>query len=391
MTISDVKVNLTGMLHGGTLNRVRNFEYACERAANVVLTHIDAVETERLAALAQTIHDKKYDYTLPSDFKKPIDLRPQDDRGSLDVANRTFVTPFDARKLLDEKQISIEGREGVKFLRVNWRSRAPKTADAMNVTTGWSAVTGASTPVADELYKIAGSASLRFNLTASGGGLQKTTLSTLDLTDWDELADWFIWLYFPSVSALTSISARWGNDLTAAYWSSVAQTTQADSTAFKAGWNLIQFPWSTATETGTVAPATIDSFRFTIVSTGAISNVRADNIVVSLGRNFDLKYYSQYAFKNSSGTFITRPTSDTDEVVFAGTAMEIYLRELLKACAHQIEGEESGFDIGFADKELGDPFPRGRSGLYSKYRTEYPSQAMRPVQKWSHIKSGNRV
>ena len=64
MTVSDIKTNLTGMLHGGTLNKVRNFEYACERAANIALAKIDPNETERLAALSSLIYDDVFNYPL---------------------------------------------------------------------------------------------------------------------------------------------------------------------------------------------------------------------------------------------------------------------------------------------------------------------------------------
>ena len=69
-------------------------------------------------------------------------------------------------------------------------------------------------------------------------------MDAVDLTDYDEVSDFFTWIYFGTVP--TSVSAVWGNDLTANYWTSTAQTTQADGTAFKVGWNLLKFSWATA-------------------------------------------------------------------------------------------------------------------------------------------------
>lgn len=378
------------MIHSGTLNKVRNFYSACERAANTLMATIDPIETIRVASLSQVIHDDLNNYPLPSDYKKIIDLYPQDNRTNLDSAQRQFAENFSLGVAISNKKIAIEGSEGSKILRVNWRSVGPMTMNAMNSLTAngtWSAVASATGLKAQNLYKLSGSASIEFDVVASGDGIQNTTQTAIDLTDWDELADVIVPVYFGSVSALTSVTLRWGNDLTTNYWTGVAQTAQADGTAFRAGWNWIKVPWSTATETGTVAPATVDSFRITIASTGAIANVRVDNIVFSLGRVFDIKYYSRFFFKSSAGTYLVQPTSGDDTVIGDGDLNNIFLYELLKSCAQQIEGEDSSFDINYANLNLhgnpNSPDPVMRYGLYARYRTENPSMSKKAVTRYS--------
>ena len=386
-TIQTVKTHLIGRLHGGSLNKVRNIEYALERAANNVLAHIKPVDSERETALTSLIYDDIYNYPLPSDFGGIIDIKPQDTRTALDVSSRRFAEPFDLRKSIADKQISIEGREGTKFIRINWRTRAPITIDQMNATTGWSAVGGATGLRAQTLFKVSGNASLEFDLAATGDGMQKTTLGTIDLADEDEAADVFGWVHLKNSTDLAnfnSATVRWGNDLTANYWQSAAETDQADGSAFKVGWNLLKWLWSDATETGTVAPATIDSFRIVFDIDAAISNIKVDALVFAIGRNFDIKYYSQFAFKSVSGTYLVRPSSDDDEVILSGTAFECFLEEAIKECAAQIEGQDSGFDISFANQRLhgdaGSPDPMQRIGLYAKYRVEFPSNVKRAVR-----------
>ena len=381
MQVVDVKTNLSGMMHGGTLNKLRNVEMVLERAANTMLSKIHPIETIREAALTQTIHDDVYQYALPSDYRDSIDLYPQDDRQSNDSATRKPAESFSLQRMRENRTISIEGSEGDKVLKVNWKSRAPKTLHTMNSVTAngtWGAVASATGIVADTIFKKSGGGSIKFNVVASGDGIQNTTMSAVDLSDEDEVSDAFVWVYLPAVSALTSISARWGNDLTANYWSSTAQTSQADGTAFKIGWNLIKFSWSAASEIGTVAPATTDSFRITFATTGAIANVRVDNIMFSIGRNFDMKYYSKYLFKSTAGTWLSRTTSDDDEVVLDNDGIQIYLLECVIAAAQQMEGTDSAFDIGWAKKELnGDSQssdPVMRKGLYAAYRGMYPAQ-----------------
>lgn len=374
------------MLHGGTLNKVRNIEMMFERANNNLLSKIDPVDTIRTAPLTATIHDDIYNYALPSDFKGLIDLYPQDNRNSRDTGLRVSAEPFDLKKLLANKTVSIEGSEGSKIIRINWRNRKGKvlhTMDAVADNGTWIAVAGATGIVADSITKYSGSGAIRFDLAASGDGLQNTTMTALDLTDEDEVADVFIPFFIKNstdLGRLTSVTPRWGNDLTANYWTGVAQTAQADGSAFKVGWNVIKVPWSTATETGTVAPATIDSFRVIFTTSGAISDIRVDNIIFSIGRNFDIKYYSKYLTKNSSGTWITRNTSDDDTVVLDNDAIQLLHLEDLKAAAQQLEGTDSAFDLNFSEKDLDEQ--------YQIYRTKYPSQTKKPADSYGSKKPG---
>lgn len=398
MTIAEVKNHLAAMLHGSTLSKVRNFEYALERATMNLLANIKPVDSERETALTSLIYDDIYNYPLPADFGWIIDLRPQGIRTSQEQSARRYAEPFDLQKALAQKTISIEGSEGTKFIRINWRTRAPITIDGMNSLTAngaWAAVGTASGLKLQTLYKITGNSSVEFDLTVTGDGVSFIKTAAIDLADEDEAADMFWWVRIPTTAALAnlnSMTGRWGNDLTANYWQSVAQTTQADGSAFKVGWNLIKFPWSTATETGTVAPATMDAFRIVFDIDAAISNMQVDSAVFAIGRDFDLKYYSAYGFKNTSGTYLQRPTSDEDSVIFSGTAFEIFLEEARKECAAQMEGEDSSFDLRFANERLwggANYDPYSRIGLYAKYRAEYPSQTKKPIRSWANPRNPN--
>ncbi len=392
LNLTEAQIHLTSLLHGGSLNKVRNPYYAFGRAANTFLSKIKPLETIRLAGLSQTVHDDLYNYALPSDFHSVIDLAPQAERNSNDQGTRVFSEPFDRRKKLDDKDFTIEARDGTKMMRINWRQRSSKllnSNDSYNGNGTWIAVATASGIQTDTIYKYSGGGSVRFDLAASGDGISNIGMSAIDLTDEDEVADVIIPIYLPSVTNLTSITLQWGNDITTKYWTGVAQTTQADGTAFKVGWNIIAVPWSTATETGTVAPATIDSFKITLATTGAIADIRVDNILFGIGFPFDIKYYSKFLFKNTSGTYITQPTAEDDTIVLDNDSMQIYLLETLIAMAQQVEGSDSGFDIGFAKKELhGDPSAldvAGRAGLYQLYRAEHPSESKKQVTSYGSL------
>lgn len=388
MQVADFRNNLSAMLHGGTLKKVRNIEDAFQRAGNTLLSKIDPLGTMRKIGLSETIHDDVYNYSLPSDFNKIIDLIPQARRNSSDLANRNLAQRFDLRKAITDKKVSIEGSEGSKIIRINWRSRQPKTLNELNGLTtngSWGAFATASNVAADNIDFVSGNGSIKFDLAASGDGIQNSTMTEVDLTDEDEVAD--VWVRFKIKNAadlalLTSGTLRWGNTLTTAFWLGVAQTAQADGTAFKVGWNEIKIPWSTATETGTVDPALIDTLRMVFAATGAITQIRVDQITVSIGKNFDIKYYSKFLIKNTSGTYITKTTDDDDTIILDSDAIQLYLLEAFIACAHQIEAEASGFDIGWANKQLLGEDLRDRTGLYAKYRKEHPSQAMKAISSY---------
>lgn len=382
-TIAEIKDHLIGMGHGNSLAKVRNEMALFERAGNNMRSKVDIITTIRTNSLAQAVHDDIYNYSVPSDYGKLIDLYPSGNRNSFDISRKIDLVAFDLLKSLQHKRVAIESNNGARFIRINWDKSTPKTLAAMNSVTNWSAAGGASNLLLDILYAISGGKSLRFSVGASGGYIENTSLDALDLSEWDEQAEFYVRVYLPTITGVTSVQLLFGNDLTTNYWTTVAQTTQADGTAFKTGWNLIKFAWSGSTETGTVAPATIDSARVVINTSAAIDNIRVDNITVSLGHIFDIKYYSSYLFTNASGTWIRQPTVDADSVMVDELGLNIYLYECLLAMAQQMEGEDSGFDIEFALNALNgtrsSADPGAKAGLYAQYRKEYPSQVKKEV------------
>lgn len=386
-TITEIENHLVGLSHGGTLNKVRNKYYLMHRAANALLSKIKPLETIRLATLSQTVHSDYYNYAVPSDYSSLIGVYPQANRQSFDQAFRVGAEYFDRRSKIDDRKISIEGLDGTKKLRINWDIRKPKVLSTMESYNGngtWVASGTASNVATDTLYKYSGGGSVRFDTAASGDGIENTTLGALDLTEEDEIADAYVPFYIKDaieLAKLTSVTFVWGNNLSTAFWTGVAVTAQADGTAFRVGWNVIKVPWSTATETGTVDPLTVDAARITCAATSGINDIRVDNILFSIGYPFDIKYHSKFLFQTAAGVWIAQPTVDTDVVVLDNDAVNIFLYECLDEMAHQVEGEDSTFDMAQANKKLyGDPRASdyvGRVGLYAAYRSEYPSQSVK--------------
>lgn len=382
-TIGDIKNHLTAMGHTGTLNRVRNFEYLCERAANTMLMKMKPLELMYNAELAQAVHDSIYDYPLQSYFGSVIDVYPVDNRQSLDDASRAYAEDFARRAVVDQDKISIESKNGVKFMRINWPVNMPvilNTMDSLTANGTWSLI-GTTTNLKEDTERlISGSGSIQFDVAAAGDGIENTGLSNLDLSALDDNGEFFFWLWLPATTGLTSVSLVFGEDLTTKYWTGAAQTKQSDGSAFAAGWNLIRTPWNTATKTGSPDDTKITAAKITLSVTQAIAGVHVDNIIVSKGRYFDIKAYSKWLFQDTSGNWEVRPTanSDDDNVMLDADALQIFLLELLIGMAQQLEATDGEFDIMFAKKELnGDPTSptlEGRMGLYRMYKSDQPDQ-----------------
>lgn len=363
-TVADIDNHLIGMGHSSSLNKIRNKEEMYERAATTFSLKTKTLEQMRTMPLASAVYDDFYNYALPLDFGSIIDLFPEANRKSWDDAYRTDAGIFDLQKAFTNRTISLEGNEGLKMLRVNWKSRQGKTFSSMNSASGWTAVGSAQNIEEDTITSFTGQGAVRFDVVASGDGIQNIALSTQDFTNENGVANIFVWLYFPSIANLTSVTLAWGNDLTTKFWTGAAQSVQVDGSAFRVGWNLISCPWATAVQTGIVDPTTIDSFSIAIQSTGAIAKVRADSVVFSIGRAFDLKYYSKYMFKDATtGLWISKPNENStdDFVLVDNDTLPVFLMELLQAMAHQTEGSDSTFDINYAQQQMKDLYPIIRS------------------------------
>ena len=111
------------------------------------------------------------------------------------------------------------------------------------------------------------------------------------------------------------MTLRWGSS--SGNYHSRAQTVASDGGAFRAGVNIIRFPWDTSvTDTGTPVDTAIDYLRVSItlssVYTTAVTDFWIDYIVAMRGVAQDVHYYSKYLWQTSAGTYIENTTASTD-------------------------------------------------------------------------------
>lgn len=386
-TCLQTKEHLEGMLHSTTLNKVTNLSSLLERAGRNLISKIDLEETIRIAQITNKVHDDIFDYSCPADLKgrKIIDIRPQVNRNEGDSFQQLHSKEFDMFKSSDT--FEIRWNNGVKSLRLSKDvTPSPVTLHEMDSITSngtWAVGGDATNLTLDTDNFISGGGALNFDIDASGSSahIEITDMTAVDLTKLDEIGVLFVWVYLPDTSIITSIALRWGND-TSNYWT-VTSTEPHDQSSFKTGWNLVKFAWNGATETGTVAPATIDYLRVTVAYDGtADTDIRVDKIVASTGEIFEIEYYSKYLFTNSGGTRQGTFNDDADIVVLEDDAFNIYTNECGLLLSQQQKGKDARVDELFFRKELyGDPASptvEGRMGLYKAYKVDHPAESIKP-------------
>ena len=297
-SVQTTLTDLSGVIHGTTVNKIPNVYGILNRAARAVLLDVDPKETQRIVQLSQVFNDV-YDYPCPIDVKgdREIDLRPQAGRDPSDIFQQGYAQEFDANKLLGlGNKIYTQWNTGVKTLRIEAPTlTAPVTLCDTSTVTGWTATPGASSITLDTTNNVAGGGDLVFNLLAGSatGYIENSTLQPIDLTAHLNISTLFMWVYLPLGSAVTSVNMRWGSSVSN-YYHYTATTTQ-QGTAFQNGWNLLSFPWVSASVVGTPTVSTIQYSRVTFTYNSTLqTGVKIDNITSNLGYIFELQYYSKY-------------------------------------------------------------------------------------------------
>lgn len=391
-TVQNLKTDLEGMLHGTSIDQVTNQLALINRGTKDLLLEIDPMETKRKAQITNAIYDDVYNYSAPADLKgnKIIDIRPQVRRTPGDNISTTYSEQFDLYKGLKPNMVHVEYDGGTKFLRIDIPLTGGETLHTMTSITGngtWAVGDDATNLTADTLDYVSGSASLNFDVdgNTTAGYIENSTMTAVDLSDEDEKSSLFLWLYIPDSTAFTSCNLRWGND-TSNYWSRTVTAPHYGS--FANGWNLLRFDWNGATETGTVAPASIDYLRVTVNYDGtADTDFRVDNIVSRLGTIHEIVYYSNYIFKDGTTSAQKEDAeNDADTIILDPDARNLLLYKIAYLGAQQIQGQDSGFDVSFFGAEY-EKLKRRYKSLYKSevekprqqyYRTPRPSQSAKP-------------
>lgn len=375
-TIADIKNRVAGKLHGSTVNKIPgSFLDLMYEAAGNLLLRIDPMETKRVATITNALFDNVNSYVVPTDLKrdKILDIRPQAGRTLNDKFQHQYQGEFDQYK--SNNTFAIESRDNVRYLRAQksvGQSATIDTGASLTANGTWAASGDASNLTVDGLNYLTGSASLNFDVAASGSlaVLTRTNTTAEDLSEWEDISSFFIWAYLPDASDVTNLILRWGNDASN-YWS-VTVTAQHDATSFRDGWNLLRFDWNGATETGTPASASVDYWYVGVTYDGTVeTDYRIDSIVLRRGELYEMVYYSNYLFQNSSGVWLEKPTAsdDTDIINLSTDTYNLFFYEVMELIAQMVQGEDSGFDLQYWSSR--------KNEVWNSYKAQHKSEKIK--------------
>lgn len=313
----------------GKFSQVQSRQVICNRAIKYVLGDVDLRSAKRSAQLSPNLYANSYEYAAPSDLKgeKIIDIRKQVNRPSNERWLLVDDVDFDRLKSHSYYRVAVRDENFSKLLRIDAidtsKSKVLHSCESLTANGTWAATADASNLTLDNDNYITGGGSLNFDMAsgAATGYIENSGMTAVDLTDYDEKGSIFVWVFIPDYSdaeadTVTNFILRWGND-SSNYWSRTV-TTNNEGVTFYDGWNLLRFDWNGATETGTVAPASIDYLRLTVTkstSLAADTDWRVDNFVARIGEIYNVVYYTKYGWQNSSGAYIEESSATTDLVV----------------------------------------------------------------------------
>lgn len=392
-TVSDLEEDLTAVLHGTSLKKVTGLFNVISRAGRKLINEIDPMETIRIAELASPIFDRVYDYASPTDLKgdRIIDIRPQVNRAFCDRFFQTYNEAFDLSKaaVAYGGEMTVQFNTGIKSLRLAKSLVTGTLVNAIDSITenGTWAVGGDATDLTvDTLNYVYGSGSLRFNVSGVGttAYLENSTQTAIDLTrDLDQGYE-FLYGFIPTGASVTSFTLRWGSSATD-YWESTILVAQ-NNAVFQTGWNLLAFPWATATQTGSPDVTNITYLRTGFTYDGnPTDNFRFNSLVSQLGTIYEIEYYSKYLFRDAdTGAFQETVTDDSNIINLDTDSYNLLLNLVAYFCAQQIQGSNASFDSTFFKNEYLEEKKRYtakiKSQTISPSLAYYKTNSLRPTR-----------
>lgn len=264
-----------------------------------------------------------------SDFKDGYDIQdPQSSYERFMEIDTRLITQYEREgRVLNV--YAVEEIDNADVLKLIYRNGSTRTQvanlDSLTEDGTWASDTtdsDATTLVADANRKWQGSGSLKFNVDVSQSSnnkavIRNTTLTALDLTDYQNIAHWRARLDLQQLTAaqlatIASVEIRFGDDTS--NYHAIVKTAPADGGSFQAGWNLIDWDWKdvTTTESPTIASVNyIDLIINYSASMTDANNLRWDDLVLILPRELDFVYFSENFVLKPDATFATEFTTST--------------------------------------------------------------------------------
>lgn len=256
-------------------------------------------------------------YPLPTDYKTEGFISLRYDERIDQNQNRTYLreeplfhrfgehfklyTPedFNRRDKLNMASIFVDTGFESLFLTNGNGNQTTQEINSCDSIDGWTAAGGAGNLTVDELVKIEGNGSLKFDLTSATAATLTLVISTaIDLSEFLENGriPFFLWL----PTAPTSIDIEIGE--TSSKYHSENLTTQADGAPFNTDVaNELRVSFKDTSLTSTPDMTSVIHFKMTLNFSSAVTDTdfRIDNIKAWKPINLLFDYYSFYMVKES--------------------------------------------------------------------------------------------
>ena len=234
-----------------------------------------------------------------------------------------------------DKVYTVEDRDGGRILRVNQADIGSSTVlhqasdhDANGTWTADATNSDALNVATDTIVYQKNSGSVKFEADVSQSANNRVTVSVsdmtaIDLTAYRQSGVIRFWVYLPDITDdtsmyVTSIELRWGSS-SSAYWS-LTRARPVNSAIFQDRWNLMEFAWKDAVETGTVDETAVNYILVTInYAAGQADAVgfRINDFNIYNPKEMKMVYFSNYTAKITS-TLIWKPrVTATSDLILA--------------------------------------------------------------------------
>lgn len=377
--ITDLKNDLSGVLHGTTNNQIQNLDGVINRAARQLLLDLDPQETKRTVEFVNPIFNNVFDYPIAADVKgnKIIDIFPQVQRMPVDVWTQAYNQAFDIAKqniFSSNNMFTMNFNSSLKTIRIDCPFLNPPVVinqiEAIATNGTWATGGTASNLAVNNTNFAQGAGSLQMDVTVGTGYIENSTMNSVNLSAVENQSSLFVWVYVPTGSHLTSVDLRFGSSSSDYWYLSVTQNQQG--TAFVNGWNLCQFTWSSMSTTGSPDSSAISYARVSLVMTGTNTGVLINGLDSILGTILSYSYYSKYLFRNAStGAYQETVLDDSDLINLDTESYNLLFNQVAYLATQQQQGADALAYDGSFFKNAYD------TGLI-RYKSMYKSELQKP-------------
>lgn len=357
---SQLKGEVNGRIKG-KIGIMVNSRATINAGVRQVNTDFDLASTRRKSRLTPNLFSGPGEYACPNDLKMNsiVTIEPQ---VLLQQRQDWGLVPYEqfARRM-DRNTIAIGNSDLIKKLYaltyINDLKQVVSSFDSLTAGGGtWLAVGDATNVRADQDNFVEGAGSIAFDLSSNPGltaGVKDLGINTTDLTKYLQgNGTLIVFAYIVSTTGLTNYILQIGTDASNYYQKTV--TSQQDGTAFRVGWNVLEFDLNSLTTVGTPTITTSNFASLYMTKLGTKINevgYRFDYMVLRKGEINYVVYYSKYGWQTNAGVYIENSTVDTDYFNAESAEYDLILDKCTELCANEVDEDKVAKDNNASYKD----------------------------------------